>query len=147
MLMFSRSSTSNGVSTRDQSKSTSASSSSATRNGRNSYYEAPQSLKTSSSSVAKSVTKTDAKNVAKSDTKNGDESPTLMKRTSNRSTMKKSRPHSWHSTLQRGFQRARSRSSGRGEKNRDLVAAANSQKQNGRVTFYPIILGLGLKPM
>jgi hypothetical protein len=56
----------------------------------------------------------------------GDESPTLLKRTSNRSTLKKSRPHSWHSTLQKGFQRARSRSSGRGERNRAAAAAASS---------------------
>ena len=37
----------------------------------------------------------------------------LFKRSSARSTTKKSRPHSWHSTLQRGFHRARSRSAGR----------------------------------
>jgi len=121
MLMFSRNSTStsNGVTSRDASKI------STSRNSRNSYYDVPQGSKSTN------VTK----NGAKGDAKNGDESPTLMKRTSNRSTMKKSRPHSWHSTLQRGFQRARSRSSGRGEKNRDAVAAANGQKQNGKKYF------------
>ena len=42
----------------------------------------------------------------------------VMKRSSStRRIPKKNRPHSWHSTLQRGFQRARSRSSGR-DKNR-----------------------------
>ena len=30
--------------------------------------------------------------------------------------MKKNRPHSWHSTLQKGFNRARSRSKGREER-------------------------------
>ena len=127
MLMFSRNSSSNVGATSKSSASASANS----RSSRNSYYEAPQSLKSSTTNVS-------AKNVvvAKPDAKNGggDESPTLLKRTSNRSTMKKSRPHSWHSTLQRGFQRARSRSSGRGERNRDIAAAAaNGQKQNGRI--------------
>ena len=41
----------------------------------------------------------------------------LFKRSSSRSSTKKSpRPHSWHSTLQRGFHRARSRSTGRDRK-------------------------------
>ena len=48
-------------------------------------------------------------------TNTGDqESGGLFKRTSSRSSTKKSpRPHSWHSTLQKGFHRARSRSAGR----------------------------------
>ena len=123
--MFSRNSASNGL-TRDPSKISS------NKNGRNSYYEPPTSSK-SSTTVLNVPT---AANVAKkSVVPSGDESPTLMKRSSNRSTMKKSRPHSWHSTLQRGFQRARSRSSGRGERNRDVAAAAsatNGYKQNGK---------------
>ena len=47
----------------------------------------------------------------------GANSPVLKRSSSRRRSMiglsKKNRPHSWHSTLQRGFQRARSRSSGR----------------------------------
>ena len=100
------------------------------KNGRNSYYEQQPSAK--SSSVALNVV-----SVAKKVVVEDDESPTFLKRSSNRSTMKKSRPHSWHSTLQRGFQRARSRSSGRGERNRAAAAnataatPANGLKQNG----------------
>ena len=47
---------------------------------------------------------------------NNEKTSSVFKRTSSRSTMKKNRPHSWHSTLQRGFNRARSRSTGRGER-------------------------------
>jgi hypothetical protein len=138
MLMFSRNSgASNGLS-RDPSKMSS------NKNGRNSYYEPPQSTSSSnksSTTLLNSVGKKSVVAAATSTTTNGDESPTLMKRSSNRSTMKKSRPHSWHSTLQRGFQRARSRSSGRGERNRDVVTAAagatasNGPKKNGKASL------------
>ena len=128
MLLFSRNSSNanNGVgsSSRDVTKVN------CNKNGRNSYYEQQPSAK--SSSVALNVV-----SVAKKVVVEDDESPTFLKRSSNRSTMKKSRPHSWHSTLQRGFQRARSRSSGRGERNREAAAnataatPANGLKQNG----------------
>ena len=128
MLLFSRNSSNanNGVgsSSRDVTKVN------YNKNGRNSYYEQQPSAK--SSSVALNVV-----GVAKKVVVEDDESPTFLKRSSNRSTMKKSRPHSWHSTLQRGFQRARSRSSGRGERNRAAAAnataatPANGLKQNG----------------
>ena len=111
MLLFSRNS-SNGVgSSRDVTKVN------CSKNVRNSYYEQQPSAK--SSSVALNVVSVTKKVVV-----DDEDSPTFLKRSSNRSTMKKSRPHSWHSTLQRGFQRARSRSSGRGERNR--AAAANA---------------------
>ncbi len=44
-----------------------------------------------------------------------------------------SRPHSWHSTLQKGFQRARSRSSGRGDQNakNHRASAASLANTNG----------------
>ena len=48
-----------------------------------------------------------------------------------RASMKKSRPHSWHSTLQRGLARARSRSSGR-EKEKDRVKRASSALNSGK---------------
>ena len=48
-----------------------------------------------------------------------------------RASMKKSRPHSWHSTLQRGLARARSRSSGR-EKEKDRVKRASSALNAGK---------------
>ena len=128
MLLFSRNSSNanNGVgsSSRDVTKVN------CNKNGRNSYYEQQPSAK--SSSVALNVV-----SVAKKVVVEDEESPTFLKRSSNRSTMKKSRPHSWHSTLQRGFQRARSRSSGRGERNRAAAAnatvtpPANGLKQNG----------------
>ena len=123
MLLFSRnSSNANNGSSRDVTKVSS------NKNGRNSYYEQQPSAK--SSSVALNVTSVTKKVVVE------DDEATFLKRSSNRSTMKKSRPHSWHSTLQRGFQRARSRSSGRGERNRaaaaNSTAPTNGQKQNGK---------------
>ena len=51
-----------------------------------------------------------------------------------RASMKKSRPHSWHSTLQRGLARARSRSSGR-EKERDRVKRASSALNSGKAIY------------
>lgn len=52
---------------------------------------------------------------------NYDESPNLKRSSHRRSMLKKSRPHSWHSTLQKGFNRARSRSSGRDNNNRNDI--------------------------
>ena len=49
-------------------------------------------------------------------------------RRGSRASMKKSRPHSWHSTLQRGLARARSRSSGR---ERDKTKRASSALNSG----------------
>ena len=51
-------------------------------------------------------------------------------RRGSRASMKKSRPHSWHSTLQKGLARARSRSSGR-EKERDKLKRASSALNSG----------------
>ena len=49
-----------------------------------------------------------------------------------RGSEKKSRPHSWHSTLQRGLARARSRSSGRQDKEaRDKQKRASSALDKG----------------
>ena len=53
-----------------------------------------------------------------------------MERRGSRASMKKSRPHSWHSTLQKGLARARSRSSGR-EKERDKLKRASSALNSG----------------
>ncbi len=141
MLMFSRSSASSNVVNGGSSRDVTKLSSSHHKNGRNSYYEQPQSVKNSTTVLNQPVaTVVNNGVVPKKVTVAGDESPTLLKRSSNRSTMKKSRPHSWHSTLQRGFQRARSRSSGRGERNRAAVAnaamASNGQKQNGKLHLY-----------
>ena len=47
-----------------------------------------------------------------------------------RASVKKLRPHSWHSTLQRGLARARSRSAGR-ERERDRVKRASSALNSG----------------
>jgi len=130
MLLFSRQSNGHGSQngfTRDMPSN---------RNSRNSYYE---------SAVVHSprihVTKPTSPEKTVQPTTQGDESPTLLKRTSNRSTLKKSRPHSWHSTLQKGFQRARSRSSGRGEKNRAAASSALTPSQkhgkaNLRILFF-----------
>ena len=57
-------------------------------------------------------------------------------RRSSRASMKKSRPHSWHSTLQKGLARARSRSSGR-EKERDKLKRASSALNSGIVRDSP----------
>ena len=51
-------------------------------------------------------------------------------RRDSRASTKKSRPHSWHSTLQKGLARARSRSSGR-EKERDKAKRASSALNTG----------------
>ena len=51
-------------------------------------------------------------------------------RRGSRASMKKSRPHSWHSTLQKGLARARSRSSGR-ERERDKLKRASSALNSG----------------
>ena len=48
-----------------------------------------------------------------------------------RASVKKSRPHSWHSTIQKGLARARSRSSGR-EKERDKAKRASSALNTGQ---------------
>ena len=53
-----------------------------------------------------------------------------MERRGSRASMKKSRPHSWHSTLQKGLARARSRSSGR-ERERDKLKRASSALNSG----------------
>ena len=51
-----------------------------------------------------------------------------------RGSEKKSRPHSWHSTLQRGLARARSRSSGRQDKEaRDKQKRASSALDKGEL--------------
>ena len=51
-----------------------------------------------------------------------------------RASVKKSRPHSWHSTIQKGLARARSRSSGR-EKERDKAKRASSALNPGQSGF------------
>lgn len=130
MLLFSRHSnghgSQNGIS-RDMSSN---------RHSRNSCYESAV-VQSPRIYTAKPATSPE-KSVQASQ---GDESPTLLKRTSNRSTLKKSRPHSWHSTLQKGFQRARSRSSGRGERNRDAAAAAASSSTSGNRKHGNTLLG------
>ena len=54
-------------------------------------------------------------------------------RRDSRASVKKSRPHSWHSTIQKGLARARSRSSGR-EKERDKAKRASSALNPGQET-------------
>ena len=54
-------------------------------------------------------------------------------RRDSRASVKKSRPHSWHSTLQKGLARARSRSSGR-ERERDKLKRASSALNSGITT-------------
>ena len=58
----------------------------------------------------------------------------VLKRPS-RASLKRNRPHSWHSTLQRGFQRARSRSSGRDKSHRASSSTLAQQQQlyNGKI--------------
>jgi hypothetical protein len=53
-----------------------------------------------------------------------------------RSSVKKSRPHSWHSTLQKGLARARSRSLGRGEREKERAKRASSALTSGRRTLH-----------
>ena len=86
-------------------------------NGRNSYYDTSYT-KSQNTSKALPIATTIAKGQ-----QNGTNCPpptehktSMFKRSSSRSTMKKNRPHSWHSTLQKGFNRARSRSKGREER-------------------------------
>lgn len=50
---------------------------------------------------------------------------------SGRASTKKSRPHSWHSTIQKGLARARSRSLGR-DKEKDRVKRASSALTSGK---------------
>ena len=52
-----------------------------------------------------------------------------------RASVKKSRPHSWHSTIQKGLARARSRSSGR-EKERDKAKRASSALNPGQWSLH-----------
>ena len=51
---------------------------------------------------------------------------------SGRSSVKKSRPHSWHSTIQKGLARARSRSLGRGDREKDRAKRASSALVPGK---------------
>ena len=64
----------------------------------------------------------------------------MFKRSTSRSTMKKNRPHSWHSTLQKGFNRARSRSKGREEREhrkeeKEQHGQNNSSNNKGRRSY------------
>ena len=54
-------------------------------------------------------------------------------RRDSRASVKKSRPHPWHSTLQKGLARARSRRSGR-ERERDKLKRASSALNSGNIT-------------
>jgi hypothetical protein len=49
-----------------------------------------------------------------------------------RSSMKKSRPHSWHSTIQKGLARARSRSLGR-DREKERAKRASSALTTGKI--------------
>ncbi len=51
-----------------------------------------------------------------------------------RSSVKKCRPHSWHSTIQKGLARARSRSLGRGDREKDRAKRASSALTTGKCT-------------
>ena len=115
---------------------------------RNSYYDVDHSSRvhsprgislvtapsTSNGSVAYTTTTTTNGKSEKVNL-NGDNESGLLKRGSGqRSTLKKSRPHSWHSTLQRGFHRARSRSSGRGDQRERDRQQHHQHGRNGSVT-------------
>ena len=59
---------------------------------------------------------------------------------SGRASTKKSRPHSWHSTIQKGLARARSRSLGR-DKEKDRIKRASSALTSGKyilLLFLPV---------
>ena len=112
-------------------------------NARNSYYDA---------SYNRSVNTSNGPNISATNAKgpqNGTKTQTttepknsMFKRTSSRSTMKKNRPHSWHSTLQKGFNRARSRSKGREEREhrkeeKEHNSHVYSSNNKGRETIIP----------
>lgn len=85
---------------------------------RNSYYETSynRSINTSKNpQISETNTKGQIQNGTNGQTTT-EQKDSMFKRSSSRSTMKKNRPHSWHSTLQKGFNRARSRSKGREER-------------------------------
>ena len=109
-------------------------------NARNSYYDA---------SYNRSINTSNDPHISATNTKghqNGTNCQTttehknsMFKRSSSRSTMKKNRPHSWHSTLQKGFNRARSRSKGREEREhrkeeKEHNSQAYSSNNKGRKT-------------
>ncbi len=54
-----------------------------------------------------------------------------VKETRGRQQTKKSRPHSWHSTIQKGLARARSRSMGR-DKEKDKLKRASAALTHGK---------------
>ena len=73
-----------------------------------------------------------------SEERSGGEQGSMFSRASgekrdSRASVKKSRPHSWHSTIQKGLARARSRSSGR-EKERDKAKRASSALNPGQLS-------------
>ena len=105
-------------------------------NVRNSYYDSSYSK-----GASKATTPASSGNKGHQNGTNGQPPPdhktSMFKRTTSRSTMKKNRPHSWHSTLQKGFNRARSRSKGREEREhrkeeKEHQAQINSSNNKGR---------------
>ena len=86
-------------------------------NARNSYYDASysRSVSNSKSPPTATINTNGYQNGTNTET-SAEHKTSMFKRSSSRSTMKKNRPHSWHSTLQKGFNRARSRSKGREER-------------------------------
>ena len=95
---------------------------------RNSYYD---------SSYSKGVSKGTPITSGNKGNQNGTNGPpppehktSMFKRSTSRSTMKKNRPHSWHSTLQKGFNRARSRSKGREEREQRKEEKEQHGQQN-----------------
>jgi hypothetical protein len=64
----------------------------------------------------------------------GEQPAAFTPRSTARASVKKSRPHSWHSTLQRGLARARSRSGGR-EREKDRAKRASSALHGATSSF------------
>lgn len=107
-------------------------------NARNSYCETGGYIKNSFSSKAPPpISPPKGPQNGTNGPSSTDRTSSVFKRATSRSTMKKNRPHSWHSTLQRGFNRARSRSTGRGEREhrkeeKEQQANISSSNNKGR---------------
>ena len=61
-----------------------------------------------------------------------------VKETRGRQPTKKSRPHSWHSTIQKGLARARSRSMGR-DKEKDKLKRASAALTHGKYFIFQLL--------
>ena len=108
-------------------------------NGRNSYIDTTytKNINTSKGSYPTSPPINKVQQNGSNCPPNTEQKTSIFKRSTSRSTMKKNRPHSWHSTLQKGFNRARSRSRGRDEREHrrgEKEQQAYSSNNKGRKT-------------